>query len=120
MKWKLYVHVCNLLTKLTHKNWYSNNLHNSIPVFVSYETCTCACTTTRDQLVHVTVKKGTLTHSDHTRYRAGFLIVKLTTHGYTLLVNNALAYHNKEQWEDACSCKNIRKFTCPINNIPTF
>ena len=23
-----------------------------------------------------------------------------------LLVSNVVAYHNKEQWEDACSCKN--------------
>ena len=24
-----------------------------------------------------------------------------------LLVNNALYYHNKEQWEDACSCNSL-------------
>ena len=78
-------------------------------------------TTIRDQLVHVIVKKDrTLTYIDHTWYRAGFLIVKLTTHFYTLLVNNALAYHNNEQWKNACSCKNIAKLTCPNNNVAIF
>ena len=57
--------------------------------------------------VHVyNLEKGTLTHII---LGIGIQSQPIVVIKFCWYINNVFSYHNKEQWEDACSCKNTAK-----------